>query len=118
MQTMASTPRGRIGGSKVGRLMRRSRTQTAGIRFEWVARTCGPVLRVVATWTDKAGVPHHTTFSVQAHGLEGALDRAIAARTSAGAPMPDRADLLQRLQTEFETRQTAPANSQQFTRAA
>lgn len=93
----------RPGGSTMGRLMRRSRTRTAGIRFEWVLRTVGPVLRVVATWTDKHGQPHHTSFSVQCNGLEGALDRAIAARISCGAPLPDREDLLQRLQQEFAT---------------
>lgn len=93
----------RPGGSSMGRLMRRSRTRTAGIRFEWVLRTVGPVLRVVATWTDRLGQPHHTSFSVQCNGLEGALDRAIAARISCGAPMPDRADLLKRLQQEFAT---------------
>lgn len=93
----------RPGGSTMGRLMRRSRTRTAGIRFEWVLRTVGPILRVVATWTDRLGQPHHTSFSVQCNGLEGALDRAIAARISCGAPMPDREDLLQRLQQEFAT---------------
>jgi hypothetical protein len=91
------------GGSSVGRLMRRSRTRTAGIRFEWAMRTCGPVLRVVATWTDHQGLPHHTSYSVQCNGLEGALDRAIASRISCGAPQPDREDLLQRLRQEFAT---------------
>lgn len=93
----------RPGGSTMGRLMRRSRTRTAGIRFEWVLRTIGPVLRVVATWTDRHGQPHHTSFSVQCNGLEGALDRAIASRISCGAPAPDREDLLKRLQQEFAT---------------
>ena len=78
----------RPGGSTMGRLMWRSRTRTAGIRFEWALRSCGPVLRVVATWTDRQGQPHHTSFSVQCNGLEGALDRAIASRISCGAPMP------------------------------
>lgn len=87
----------------MGRLMRRSRTRTAGIRFEWAQRTCGPVLRVVATWRGRQGVPCHTTFSVQRHGLDGALDLAIAARVSCGAPQPNRADLLQRLRAEFAT---------------
>ncbi|MFG6486899.1 hypothetical protein ACG04R_09465 [Roseateles sp. BYS78W] len=91
------------GGSSVGRLMRRSRTRTAGIRFEWAMRTCGPVLRVVATWTDHQGQPHHTSYSVQSNGLEGALDRAIASRISCGAPQPDREDLLRRLKQEFAT---------------
>ncbi|HEY8878912.1 MAG TPA: hypothetical protein VIN03_15190 [Roseateles sp.] len=99
----------RPGGSSTGRLMRRSRTRTAGIRFEWVTRTTGPVLRVVATWTDRHGQPHHTSFSVQCNGLEGALDRAIAARCSCGAPAPDREDLLQRLQQEFATAPLAAA---------
>lgn len=98
------------GGSNVGRTNRRTRTKVAGIRFEWVLRACGPMLRVVATWTDKQGIARHTSFSVQAQGLEGALDRAIAARISAGAPQPDREDLLQRLRAEFETRnKPAPA---------
>lgn len=93
----------RPGGSAMGRLMRRSRTRTAGIRFEWAMRSCGPVLRVVATWTDRQGLPHHTSYSVQCNGLEGALDRAIASRVSCGAPQPDREDLLQRLRQEFAT---------------
>ncbi|MFT7774753.1 hypothetical protein [Roseateles sp.] len=93
----------RPGGSAMGRLMKRSRTRTAGIRFEWVLRTIGPVLRVVATWTDRFGQPHHTSFSVQCNGLEGALDRAIASRISCGAPLPDREDLLKRLRGEFAT---------------
>ena len=95
----------RPGGSTMGRLMWRSRTRTAGIRFEWAMRTCGPVLRVVATWTDRQGQPHHTSFSVQCNGLEGALDRAIASLISCGAPVPDREDLLQRLRQEFATAQ-------------
>jgi hypothetical protein len=99
----SETPARRLGGSRPGRLMWRSRTRTAGIRFEWAQRTSGPVLRVVATWTDHQGQPHHTSYSVQCNGLEGALDRAIASRTSCGAPMPNREDLLQRLRQEFET---------------
>ncbi|MDR7331266.1 hypothetical protein [Roseateles asaccharophilus] len=98
-----SSPQRRFGGSRAGRLMWRSRTRTAGIRFEWAQRSSGPVLRVVATWTDRDGQPHHTSYSVQNNGLEGALDRAIASRTSCGAPQPDRQDLLQRLRQEFET---------------
>ncbi|MCE4553089.1 hypothetical protein LXT13_01340 [Pelomonas sp. P8] len=107
--------RRRPGGSTMGRLMRRSRTRTAGIRFEWAMRTCGPVLRVVATWTDRLGQPHHTSYSVQCNGLEGALDRAIASRVSCGAPMPDREDLLQRLRQEFAT---APHIAAQLAKAA
>ncbi len=99
----------RPGGSAMGRLMRRSRTRTAGIRFEWAMRSCGPVLRVVATWTDRQGQPHHTSYSVQCNGIEGALDRAIASRTSCGAPQPDREDLLQRLHKEFATAPYGPA---------
>jgi hypothetical protein len=98
-----AAPQRRFGGSRPGRLMWRSRTRTAGIRFEWAQRSSGPVLRVVATWTDHNGQPHHTSYSVQNNGLEGALDRAIASRTSCGAPQPDRQDLLQRLRHEFET---------------
>lgn len=67
------------------------------------------MLRVVATWTDHHGQPHHTSFSVQCNGLEGALDRAIAARCSCGAPPPDRDDLLRRLQREFATAPLAAA---------
>lgn len=102
----------RPGGSAMGRLMRRSRTRTAGIRFEWAMRSCGPVLRVVATWTDRQGQPHHTSYSVQCNGLEGALDRAIASRISCGAPLPDREDLLQRLQQEFATASPASAHAE------
>lgn len=108
----------RPGGSTMGRLMRRSRTRTAGIRFEWAMRTCGPVLRVVATWKDHLGQPHHTSYSVQCNGLEGALDRAIASRVSCGAPQPDREDLLRRLQQEFATSPHAAAASAPWPQAA
>ncbi len=101
--TPEGEPARRPGGSKMGRLMWRSRTRTAGIRFEWAMRSFGPVLRVVATWKDRQGHAHHTSYSVQCNGLEGALDRAIASRVSCGAPMPDREDLLQRLRQEFAT---------------
>lgn len=103
IEQVSVRPTRRPGGSTVGRLTRRSRTRATGIRFEWAARACGSVLRVVATWTDRSGHPHHTTFSVERHGLEGALDLAIAARTSCGAPQPDRAELLDRLRVEFAT---------------
>jgi hypothetical protein len=92
------------GGSEVGRVLRTSVTRVAGIRFEWTPRDSGPVLRVVATWTDRRGKSHHTSYSVQRNGLEGALDKAIVARTSCGAPMPDRAALLKRLRREFATK--------------
>jgi len=86
------------GGSKVGRANSRTRTGCAGIRFEWMQRTCGPMLRVVATWSG-----HRTAYSVERNGLEAALDKAIAQRISDGAPMPDRDDLLKRLRDEYTT---------------
>lgn len=107
-QEMRLPERRHRGGSSIGRLMRTSHTRAAGIRFEWTERSHGPVLRVVATWTDREGHPRHTSFSVQRNGLEGALDKAIEARCSCGAPKPDRQDLLQRLQREFATRPSAP----------
>lgn len=91
------------GGSPTGRVLRTSRTQQAGIRFEWTQRASGPGLRVVATWTDKRGRSHHTSYSVDRNGLDGALDLAIAARTSCGAPAPDRHALLLLLRRTFRT---------------
>jgi hypothetical protein len=49
-----------------------------------------PCLYVVASWRDRHGVSRCTRYSVERHGLQGALDKAIAARISAGAPLPDR----------------------------
>jgi hypothetical protein len=92
------------GGSETGRVQHASATRTAGIRFEWTQRLNGPVLRVVATWTDQLGRLRHTSYSVERNGLDGALDKAIAARTSAGAPQPARAALLKLLRREYATR--------------
>jgi hypothetical protein len=92
------------GGSEIGRLLSTNVTGTAGIRFQWVEAASGPILRVVATWTDRRGKDRHTSYSVDRNGLDGALDKAIKARTSCGAPMPDRAALLKRLRKEFNTR--------------
>jgi hypothetical protein len=92
------------GGSPEGRVTRLSRTGTAGIRFVW-GRGPGESasLAVVATWTDKTGTPHSTSYSVERNGLGGALDKALAARRSCGAPAPGRQGLLLKLREEFET---------------
>ncbi len=89
------------GGSPVGRLLKASKTREPGIRFMWTQAVSGPILRVVATWTDKKGVSRHTSYSVETNGLEGALDRAIAARTSNGAPSPDKASLMRLLRKQY-----------------
>jgi hypothetical protein len=85
------------GGSEPGRLLSTSRTPAAGVRFEWTPFALRTVLYVVATWRGPHGRPCSTRFSVDRHGLEAALDLAIARRTSNGAPMPDRAALLKAL---------------------
>jgi hypothetical protein len=87
----------RRGGSEPGRLLSTSKTPAAGIRFEWTPFALSTVLYVVATWRGAKGRPSSTRFSVTRHGLEGALDLAIAARTSCGAPMPERDALLKAL---------------------
>jgi hypothetical protein len=92
------------GGSETGRLLSTSVTGAAGIRFQWVEAASGPILRVVATWTDRRGKNRSTSYSVDFNGLDVALDKAIKARTSAGAPTPDRAPLLRRLRKEYQTR--------------
>jgi len=89
------------GGSATGRVLRSSKTREAGIRFEWIQRESGPGLRVVATWTDKRGRSRHTSYTVDRNGLDGALDLAIKARTSCGAPQPDRNALLLLLRRTF-----------------
>lgn len=91
---------GRRGGSPEGRRTARSPTPAAGVRFEWHAFAQSTVLYVVASWRDKKGQSRCTRYSVERNGLQGALDKAIAARTSAGAPVPDRKALLRALRNE------------------
>lgn len=98
------------GGSEQGRVLRTSPTGVAGVRFSWSQNLDGPVLRVVASWVDKRGRPRHTSYSVERNGLEGALDKALKARTSCGAPMPDRELLLRQLKREYRTRGEAHAH--------
>lgn len=98
MNLPATGPRG---GSKSGRLLRTSKTGESGIRFVWVAAANDTaILRVVATWMH-AGRPRCASYSVESNGLEGALDKALAARTSAGAPKPNRANLIEHLRVEY-----------------
>lgn len=85
------------GGSQAGRLLSTSRTPAAGVRFEWTPFALRTVLYVVATWRGGNGRPCSTRFSVDRHGIDEALDLAIARRTSNGAPMPDRPALLKAL---------------------
>jgi hypothetical protein len=91
------------GGSEQGRVTKSSTTGTAGIRFQWTPYVETSTLRVVATWTDRRGKSRHTSYSCQRHGLAGALDLAIKARVSCGAPQPDRAALLRLLRRENST---------------
>ncbi len=91
------------GGSEQGRVLRTSTTKAAGIRFVWTPATTLPVLRVVASWTDRRGEARNTSYSVERNGLEGALDKALKARTSCGASMPDRSALLRLLRRAFRT---------------
>ena len=100
---------GKRGGSAPGRLLKTSTTPAAGIRFLWSQGRDGPLLRVAATWMDKRGRPRHTSFSVERNGVEQALDLAIERRTSAGAPMPDRAALLKALRA---TKRAGPPRAQ------
>ena len=81
----------------VGRLSKLNTSGVAGIRFTWVHAACGPILRVVATWQDWRGQSRHTSYSVEFSGLDGALDKAITARISSDAQMPDRALLMRKL---------------------
>lgn len=97
------------GGSEQGRLLRTSTTKAAGIRFVWTPGTLGSVLRVTASWTDRRGRPRHTSYSCERNGLEGALDKALKARTSCGAPMPDRDALLRRLRKTYRAGPDAAA---------
>lgn len=103
-KSMGLPKAGKRGGSAAGRLPSASATGAAGIRFMWVEGVYAPLLRVVATWTDKRGKNRQTSYSVDKNGLQGALDRAIAARISCGAPVPERAPLLRRLRKEYATR--------------
>ena len=89
------------GGSEQGRVLRTSRTKAAGIRFVWTPGTLQPVLRVVASWVDRRGRARNTSYSCEHNGLEGALDKALKARTSSGAPMPDRQALLRLLRRVY-----------------
>ncbi len=98
------------GGSQQGRVLCTSPTGVAGVRFAWSQNLDGPALRVVASWVDKRGRPRHTSYSVERNGLEGALDKALKARTSCGAPLPDRAHLLRLLKREYRTRGEALAD--------
>ena len=94
-------PRG--ANSVVGRLTRLNTSGVAGIRFDWTPAVSGSILRVAASWQDTQGRARHTSYSVEHNGLEGALDKAIAARISAGAPLPDRALLLRRLRAAYRS---------------
>ena len=87
----------KAGGSKQGRLLSTNATGAAGIRFVWSTGALTPTLRVIATWIDKGGKPRHTSYSVERNGLDGALDKAIKARTLAGASAGDRDALLKAL---------------------
>lgn len=96
------------GGSDQGRVLRTSPTGQAGIRFVWAENILDAVLRVHASWVDKRGRPRQTSYSVDRNGLEGALDKALKARTSCGAPLPDRAALLRQLRREYRTKSLLP----------
>ena len=88
-------------GAKLGRIQNNNKTGEAGIQFVW-RRYETPVLAVAASWMDpKTGKPKHTSFSVEANGLEGALDKAIAAREKSGVPVTTKTALLRKLRSVY-----------------
>lgn len=91
------------GGSPTGRVLSTSKTKAPGICFVWAPGQDAPRLLVVATWVDKKGKYRSTSYSVEANGLEVALDRAIKARTSAGAEAPDKVSLLRLLRKQYRS---------------
>lgn len=93
----------RAGGSVTGLLLKSSATRVAGVRFIWTPTASTPVLRVIASWIDNKGRARNTSYSVERNGLDSALDKAIKARTSAGAPPPDRDALLRMLREVYRT---------------
>lgn len=88
-------------GPKRGRIQTNNKTGEPGIQFLW-RRYETPVLAVAASWTDpKTKKPRHTSFSVESNGLEGALDKAIAARNKSGAPVTTKTALLRKLRSVY-----------------
>lgn len=93
-----------ITGQVEGALRANSPTSAAGITFRWLDRASGPALHVVVAVQTPDGRTKGNMYSVNRHGLDGAIDMAIALRTQYGAPMPNRHALLRELQAEYRTR--------------
>jgi len=91
------------GGSATGRVLPTSKTKSPGIRFVWTPGQDAPRLHVVATWIDKKGKNRSTSYSVESTGIELTRDSAIMARTSDGADMPDKVQLLRLLRKQYRT---------------
>jgi len=115
------------GGRALGQLQRNSKTPAAGVRFEWQRFAVSTVLYVVATWSSKQGRPCCTRYSVERHGLQGALELAVAKRVAAGAPKPELSPLLKALRKVYRAgppddlpprRQRRPAPARQPARPA
>lgn len=88
-------------GGLIGRRVALTKVEP-GITFRWREYGGVPRLVVAVTWPEK-GKGRHTCYSVEANGLEGALDLAIERRVKAGAPRPDRNRLLLALRKEYVT---------------
>lgn len=88
-------------GGLIGRRVALTKVEP-GITFRWREYGGVPRLVVEVTWPEK-GRGRHTCYSVEANGLEGALDLAIERRVKAGALPPDRKRLLLALRKEYVT---------------
>jgi len=89
-------------GPTPGRRQANNKTGEPGIQFLWRNYET-PVLAVVATWVDtKTSRPKSTSYSVEINGLEGALDKAIAARNRSGVPVTTKKVLLRNLRSTYK----------------
>ncbi len=93
-----------ITGQPEGRVRVNSPTSSAGFSLVWKDRPSGPILHVRCSRQEPGGRTQENMFSVERHGLAGALDQAIAFRVRYGAPQPDRSQLLRELQAAYRSR--------------
>lgn len=87
--------------SRRGKRFANNRSGVPGVAFEWREGVDYSYPYIVGNWTDRLGRQRRFSYSVDRHGLEGAIALALGRRKIGGAPVPTLDEAVRRIKRAY-----------------